>query len=170
MPIIREELDQEAEAIRQLTDRAFAGARFSSGTEGAIVDALRRSGRLALSLVASEGGLPVGHVAFSPVRIGEGDDDGAAGWFALGPISVAPDRQRRGIGAALIREGLQRLRAQGAAGVVLLGEAAYYGRFGFAADPAVHYPDAPAEYLLTLPLNGPAARGIVCFDPAFNAR
>lgn len=161
---IRPERPQDAAAIGDLTTRAFAAAAHASGTEAAIVAALRASGRLALSLVAEHSGAVAGHVAFSPVAIGD-----AAGWFALGPLSVAPQRQRQGIGAALIGEGLARLHAAGARGVVLLGDPGYYGRFGFAADPALRYPGAPSEYLLRQVLRGATPAGQVVFDPAFEA-
>lgn len=157
---IRPERPQDAAAIGDLTTRAFAAAAHASGTEAA----LRASGRLALSLVAEHGGAIAGHVAFSPVTIGD-----AAGWFALGPLSVAPQRQRQGIGAALIGQGLARLHAAGARGVVLLGDPGYYGRFGFAADPALRYPGAPSEYLLRQVLRGETPAGQVVFDPAFEA-
>ena len=72
---------------------------------------------LTLSLVAHEDGRQVGHAAFSPVTIG----DGSADWCGLGPVAVLPGMQGRGVGAALIREGLARLRALGAAGCVVMG-------------------------------------------------
>jgi len=100
---------------------------FSDDTEARVIDALRVAGALARSLVATQGGEVVGHVAFSPVTInGEAGD-----WYGLGPVSVWPDRQRRGIGQALIREGRRRLQGMGAGGCVLLGDPAYHARFGF---------------------------------------
>ena len=104
--IIRTERPLDADAIGSLTSAAFKGMVHSSGTEAAIVDALRREGALALSLVAEKDGLLVGHVAFSPVTI----DGKAGGWFGLGPVSVLPAQQRSGTGSALIREGLERLK------------------------------------------------------------
>ena len=96
---------------------AFADHPHSEQTEGYINDALRRAGALTLSLVAHEDGRQVGHAAFSPVTIG----DGSADWYGLGPVAVLPGMQGRGVGAALIREGLARLRALGAAGCVVMG-------------------------------------------------
>lgn len=76
--------------------------------------------------MAVEEGEIVGHVAFSAVTI-----DGAdKGWFALGPVLVRPDWQGAGIGGALIRAGLGKLRERRAAGCVLLGEPDYYYRSG----------------------------------------
>ncbi|MGH6911083.1 MAG: GNAT family N-acetyltransferase [Phenylobacterium sp.] len=126
---------------------------------------MRAAGALTLSLVATEGGEIVGHVAFSPVRInGEAGD-----WYGLGPVSVWPDRQRKGIGQAQIREGLQRLRSLGAGGCVLLGDPAYYRRFGFERDPELYDVDAPPGAFQRLSLNGSRPTGEVRFHPAFDA-
>ena len=102
--IIRPEMGADAEAIRAVTTQAFAEAPHASHSEARIVDALREAGALALSLVAEAPGGILGHAAFSPVTIaGE-----ACGWFGLGPVSVLPAQQGRGIGSSLIREGLRR--------------------------------------------------------------
>jgi putative acetyltransferase len=163
--IIRPEIDADVEAIRRLTSAAFATAPHASGAEARIVDSLRDAGALALSLVA-EGPdrILVGQVSFSPVTI----DGAACGWAGLGPVSVLPDRQGRGIGSGLIREGLRRLEAQGAAGCVVLGEPGYYRRFGFIAGPELHYGDVPARYFQHLVLAGPMATGEVAYHPAFD--
>jgi len=160
---IRDETPAEAAAIRHLTDTAFAGAEHASGTEGAIVDALRRTGALTLSLVAATDGEVVGHVAFSPVTIA----GAACGWFGLGPVAVLPARQRAGIGAALIRAGLARLRIAGAAGCVVLGDPAYYPRFGFAPDPALRFEGVPPEYFMALAFSDTSPAGAVVYHPAF---
>ncbi|NND89451.1 MAG: N-acetyltransferase, partial [Granulosicoccus sp.] len=103
--LIRREQADDHHAIHRLTTDAFAGQSYSDGTEPAIVDGLRAAGDLTLSLVAVKNDAVVGHVAFSPVRIGESNSD----WYGLGPISVKPDLQRNGIGSALIIEGLRLL-------------------------------------------------------------
>jgi predicted N-acetyltransferase YhbS len=77
--------------------------------------------------------------------------------------------QGRRIGSALITEGLERLRALNAAGCVLLGNPAYYSRFGFLSDPALTYQGKPNPYFQRLVLKGPLARGDVSFHPAFDA-
>lgn len=161
---IRTERPADAAAIAAITTAAFQDAPHAGGNEARVVEALRRSGALTLSLVAVDGeDGPVGHVAFSPVRI-----DGQAGrWFALGPVSVRPDRQRQGVGGALIREGLARLERLGAQGCVLLGELAYYGRFGFGGGDALTCFGHPNPYLQWLAFDGPPPRGEVVFDPAF---
>lgn len=153
----------DADAIRHITQEAFAGAEHSSGTEGAIIDGLRAAGTLSLSLVAVDGDQIIGHVAFSPVAINGRDH----GWFGLGPVSVSPGLQGVGTGGRLIRDGLARLRTDGANGCVVLGDPGYYRRFGFAADPALTFEGVPPEYFMALSLNGSAASGLVTYQPAF---
>lgn len=166
---LRDERPEDADAIHAVTDAAFEGHPHSGGTEAFIVAALRRANALTFSLVTDENGKVVGHIAFSPVRITT--DDGAAveGWYGLGPVSVAPSHQRRGIGSALIREGLRRLRGQDATGCVLLGDPAYYARFGFVADAGLRYPGPPPEYFQSLAFEGTVPLGTVAYHAAFDA-
>ena len=159
---VRKERAGEAAAIAGVIARAFAGAPHSDGTEAQIVERLREAGGLSLSLVAQDSGVIVGHAAFSPVEIGE-----AQGWFGLGPVAVEPARQGEQIGAALIEAGLERLRAAGAAGCVVLGDPAYYGRFGYAAAPGLSYPGAPKPYFPALAFAGEPPTGEVRYHPAF---
>jgi putative acetyltransferase len=161
---IRDALSGEAAAISNLVSEAFASAPHSSGTEAEIVAALRDAGALAVSLVALRDEAIVGHVALSAVTI-----PGAAGWFALGPVSVRPACQRQGLGAALVRAALERLRKQGAAGCVVIGNPTYYGRFGFAHRPCLSYRDLPAPYLQALAFAGAVPAGEVAYHPAFDA-
>ena len=160
---IRDELPGEAKAIATLTEAAFREAPHTDGTESLIPARLREAGDLALSLVAQSDGEPVGHVAFSPVAI----SDGSSGWYGLGPVSVVPTRQNEGIGAALIREGIVRLRQLDAQGCVVLGEPAYYERFGFRHDPALTFSGPPPEYFMRLILAGPEPAGEVRYASAF---
>ena len=95
---IREERSGDAAAIEAVTVAAFRHAAHRSGTEHAIVNALRRDNALSVSLVAESDGAVVGHVAVSPVAV----SDGSQHWFGLGPISVLPEHQSRGVGSALI--------------------------------------------------------------------
>lgn len=162
---LRVERPEDAPIIYALTEAAFTGLPFSDGVEPRVIDALRAAGALTLSLVATDGDEIVGHVAFSPVTI----DARAGDWFGLGPVSVWPHRQRNGIGQALIREGLRRLRSMGAGGCVLLGAPAYYARFGFERDPRLRHAGGPAWAFQCLTLNGPRPVGEVSFHPAFDA-
>jgi putative acetyltransferase len=161
---IRPECDSDAAAIAALTESAFREAEHTDGTEHALPGKLRDAGDLTLSLLAeADDGTPLGHVAFSPVAI----SDGTQRWYGLGPVSVAPEWQGKGIGAALIREGLAHLRILGARGCVVLGEPAYYHRFGFIQDRALSFPGPPPEYFQRLLFEGSAPSGTVRYAPAF---
>lgn len=176
---IRDERESDQPAISALISDAFRSAPHSGGNEAAIVDALRADGALSLSLVAEREGGVLGHVAFSPVTI-DGVHEGWPGigwpgigwpetrWYGLGPVAVQPDAQRQGIGAALIRAGIERLKAMGALGCVVLGDPAFYGRFGFRTDPSMVLPEVPPEYFQALRLTDHSATGTVAFHPAFN--
>ncbi|MEO3434353.1 N-acetyltransferase [Inquilinus sp. CAU 1745] len=161
---IREERPEDIPAIRQLVEEAFRPQPYSNKREHFLLDDLREDGALTVALVAEEASEVVGQVAFSLVRI-----DGREGrWHGLGPIAVRPDRQGRGIGAALVRAGLDRLKALDAAGCVLLGEPAFYGRFGFKADSRLRLEGVPPEYFLILPFAEDVPQGAVEYHPAFS--
>jgi putative acetyltransferase len=162
---IRPERPGDANAIASVTREAFLAASHGSDTEVAIVTALRDAGSLSVSLVAEVAGRVAGHIAFSPVNI----SDGARGWYGLGPLSVAPQSQRGGIGSALVREGIAALRRLGAHGCVVLGEPAFYGRFGFAHVPALRYAGAPPEYFLAQSFGSRLPTGEVAYHAAFGA-
>lgn len=160
---LRPEAAGDENAIFALTERAFAGMAFSDGTELQIVTALRRDGDLTLSLVALDTKDIVGHIAFSPLSI----SNGSQGWYGLGPVSVAPDLQKMGIGSKLIRRGIADMRQMGARGIALLGSTEYYPRFGFKHEPQLGYPGAPAEYFQCLVLEGELPSGEIAYSPAF---
>jgi putative acetyltransferase len=159
---IRPEAPEDAPAIGALVTAAFESAAHSDGTEAEIVAGLRRAGDLTLSLVAENEAI-LGHIAFSPVFISDGSDH----WYGLAPVSVTPDRQSQGIGAALVRHGLAELRSRAARGCVVLGDPAYYGRFGFVADPALIYPGVPDGLFQRIVLAGDAPHGTVQYARAF---
>lgn len=162
---IRTERPHDIDAIARLTVAAFKNEVHSSHTEQFIVDALRRSEQLTVSLVAVDDDAIVGHVAISPVTL----SSGATRWYGLGPVSVWPDRQGQGIGSALIKAALARLQDLGAAGCVVLGEPGYYGRFGFAAHPELELPGVPPEYFQALAFEGALPTGVVKYHEAFEA-
>ncbi|WDY55968.1 GNAT family N-acetyltransferase [Pseudomonas sp. PSKL.D1] len=165
--LIRPETPADYPAIRALTLQAFTNhphhAPGQAPTEHLIIERLREHGALSLSLVAEDDTGIVGQVSFSPVRI-DGND---CGWYGLGPIAVAPDQQRQGIGATLMNEGLANMRKRGAKGVVLLGDPAYYQRFGFKAYPQLCYPGVPPEYFMAVAFEGDVPSGTVTYDAAF---
>jgi putative acetyltransferase len=162
--LIRSEKATDAEAISQVTYAAFLGKFSDHPTEHLIVDGLREAGMLTLSLVAEADGKVVGHVAFSPVTV----NDKFIGWYGLGPVSVAPELQKQGIGSKMILDGLARLRELGAKGCVLEGSPAYYQRFGFKPYAGLTYHAAPApEYFMALPFHEEVPAGKVEFHQSF---
>ncbi len=161
--LIRPEREGDADTIRAVIDAAFRGMPYADGDESDVVDRLRSDGALSVSLVAESAGVIVGHIAYSPAR----PEGGAAGWYALGPLAVVPAHQSRGVGSALVRAGDRALRELGAAGCTLLGDTAYYTRFGFVPTPANAPPDLPAEHFMVQILSGPAPSGPIRFHPAF---
>lgn len=160
---VRAERPHDAPAIAALTREAFRTAAHTNGNEHRIPGELREAGQLALSLVAEDCDALIGHVAFSPVTI----SDGSQAWYGLGPISVLPARQGQGIGARLVREGLNRLRALGARGCAVLGEPAYYARFGFVPAAPLTLPGPPPEYFQRIVFAGEAPYGVVSYPSAF---
>ena len=90
-------------------------------------------------------------------------------WFGLGPVSVRPNLHRRGIGMALMRRALERLKRMGAAGCCLVGHPRYYRRFGFLPVPGFVHRGVPEEVFLALSLDGSTPQGAVEFHPAFAA-
>ena len=168
--LIREERPADAAAIERVTVAAFANAAHTSHTEQFIVNALRRAGKLTVSLVAQVGEEEiVGHVAVSPVSIASSFSAAAEGWYGLGPISVLPGRQGQGIGAKLMAAALARLQEAGAAGCVVLGDPAFYARFGFVVRAGLALPGVPAEYFQAVCFRGAWPAGDVSYHEAFNA-
>jgi putative acetyltransferase len=152
--------------------RAVNRAAFETGAEADLVDALRAAARPFLSLVAVERGTIVGHILFSPATLADRPDLVLMG---LAPMAVVPDRQRRGIGSALVGAGLERCQALGCQAVVVLGHPSYYPRFGFV--PASRFGlrceyDAPDEAFMALELRPGSldgARGTIRYHAAFRA-
>ncbi|MBX9456978.1 MAG: N-acetyltransferase [Rhizobium sp.] len=161
---IRDETAADHIAICDITRAAFADKPYSDQTEAEVIEGLRAADAIRLSLVAVSADEVVGNVVFSDVAI-----DGVAGWVGLGPVSVKPALQRGGIGSVLIKAGLDRIRATGAAGCVLVGDPGYYGRFGFKTVPGLGYGGVPDDYVMALAFGGALPRGTIVFHPAFGA-
>jgi putative acetyltransferase len=124
--IVRPETPADHGAVRAIVESAFGGCE-----EAELIDRLRvEDGAVLLSLVAESDSAVFGHILFSRMFVGD------VPAVALAPVAVAPDRQREGIGAALIVDGLDRLRAVGERIVLVVGHPDYYPRFGFSADLA----------------------------------
>ena len=163
---IRNEAPGDATAIEAVTLAAFLDAPHTGHAEQFIVRALRAAGQLSVSLVAECDGAIVGHVAISPVTI----SNGATDWYGLGPVSVIPAHQGRGIGSQLVTQALAELGVRSAAGCVVLGEPGYYGRFGFRAVPQLILPGVPPEYFQALPFRDELPSGDVSYHASFDAQ
>lgn len=161
--IVRPETNRDFDGIREVNIVAFQDHPYSQQTEHLIVEALRAADALELSLVAELDGEVAGHIAFSAADIG----GSSTGWFLLGPVAVRPARQGEGIGRALVETGLEALRSRGACGCVLVGDPAFYGRFGFRQYPGVAWPGVPDENVLCLLMSGDMLSGEVVHHPAF---
>lgn len=125
-PTIRLETPADRDAVFQVNRAAFG-----QDDEAVLVDALRAGGYGRMALVAEVGGEIVGHIFFSDLPIQT--EQGTASALSLAPMAVAPAYQRRGIGSALVRAGLDACRTAGHRIVVVLGHADFYPRFGFSA-------------------------------------
>ncbi|GAC16206.1 GNAT family N-acetyltransferase [Aliiglaciecola lipolytica] len=163
---IRKEHQSDVESIYAVTVAAFLEAPHTDHTEQFIVNALRESGALSISLVAEEEGNVVGHVALSHVTISDGTDN----WYGLGPISVLPNNQNKGIGSKLVNAAIQELMNIKAKGCVLLGDPNYYHRFGFKPREGLVLKDVPPEYFQALLLQGDLPQGIVTYNESFSAK
>jgi putative acetyltransferase len=153
---IRQESANDIPAVSRVTAAAFLAAPHTSHTEQFIVDALRRAGKLAVSRVAT--------------YQDEVIDDRDGSWYGLGPVSVLPSYQGRGIGSALIMDTLLVLSSSGAAGCVVLGEPNFYERFGFKCTDALTLPGAPPASFMAVAFDSSMPSGIVSYHEAFLAR
>lgn len=122
--LIRTEEEKDWTAVRAVNEAAF-----DTAAEANLVDALRAQVKPIVSLVAEDRGAVVGHIMFSPVSLANHPELKIMG---LAPMAVAPEHQRKGIGSALVRAGLERCNELGFGAVVVLGHPEYYPRFGFA--------------------------------------
>ena len=159
--LIRNETAGDIPAISRLVTEALLMLPQSTGTEARIVEALRAESALALSLVAVEGDEVIGYLAASKARIGEADD-----WSLIGPLVVSPSSHRQGIGTALMKEALRRSRMT-SRGAALVGDPAYYGRFGFRSFTGLSVAGFPPEVVQALPFDGTEPRGELIHHPAF---
>ena len=137
-----------------------------------LVRALLRKAAIVLSLVGIADRASVGHAVFTTCGI-VGRADRVA---LLRPLAVTPARQRQGIGEAIVRAGLRRVEDAGTTRVYVLGDPAYYGRFGFEPDvgvaPPYPLPEAwrGAWQSLGLGGNGPRLRGELSVPQAWRQK
>lgn len=155
MALIRQEYGDDFEDIRNVIEEAF-----NQPDEADLVEALRDSGEVLISLVAVEDHTLVGHIMFSCASI-DGSDAKIAG---LAPIAVEPEYQNNGIGSLLVQEGLDECLSLGYDAVMVLGSGDYYPRFGFkpASDYGITCPwdDIPPENFMILELHAGALDGV----------
>jgi len=163
--VIRAETKADRAAVRAVNTEAFETA-----TEADLVDALRERAQPVVSLVAEERNRIVGHIMFSPVMlVGEPD----LKIMGLAPMAVASSRQRKGIGSALVRAGLEQCPRLGFGAVVVLGHHTYYPRFGFVSSARWKIRcefAAPPEAFMTMELQAGYLKGkggTVRYHPAF---
>lgn len=139
--IIREETDADIASVRKVI-----AAAFGQSDEAERVDALRTRGDVEIALVAEDEGAVIGHVMLSRMEM-------PANTLGLAPVSVRPDRQGQGVGSALIRRAIGEARNKGWSAIFVVGEPAFYQRFGFTARAAAGYKSPyPAPYLMALEL------------------
>jgi len=158
-----------AAAIAGITRAAFTRQYGSGDGEVALIEALRMSGDVVAELVALHGSEIVGHVMFSRATM----EPASLKLAVLGPVCASVALQKRGIGTALIREGLARCKVLGFDAVALLGDPDYYARFGFSVSDArvlnckYSGPDFQALELRDGALRGGAWK--LAYPPAFES-
>jgi putative acetyltransferase len=164
------ELRPETEADHTTVTEVTAAA-FGQQDEARLVEAIRASAEYVpeITLLAEEEGRIVGHVMYSYSTL----DGSEMRLLQLSPLSVAPDRQRTGIGSELTRESLRLADERGEPLVLVLGHPSYYPRFGFRAAWTLGLlapnPEWPDEACMVVRLGAcdPGLRGRVTFAPAF---
>ena len=160
---IRPENSKDSNTISEVISTAFKNHQYSNHKEQLIVEQLRESSALSVSLVAEYKGKLIGHIAFSKVKIGGQENS----WYGLAPVSVIPEYQKSGVGSQLVNAGLEAIKVKGAEGCVLLGEPEYYKRFGFKAIDSLTLEGVPPEFFLSLNFRGKIPIGKVSYHHAF---
>ena len=159
---IRTETSSDYSQVEEVINAAFSGVEFSDQTEAALVSRLRNSKSFLpeLSLVALIKNRIVGHILLSIVQLV--NDDSTFDLLALAPVSVHPDFQFKGVGAALIKESHSRALQNGYNAIALIGHSGYYPKFGYvqASRFDIHFPfEAPPENCMMVELEEGALYG-----------
>ncbi len=167
---IREAAPSETEAIARVHTEAFGDGGCTEPQEADISRALRAANLDVISVVADLNGDVVGHAVISEAHLQE--EPAVRGLLALGPIAVRPPYQGRGLGQALMRECVRQAKQAGAARLFLLGNPAFYTRFGFEAANdsgfSSKWGDGPEFMVLNLRPNKAINTGMVVFADAFD--
>lgn len=162
---VRDSIAGDRPAIETLYPEAFPKEDLAP-----LVRKLLRERPAPLSLVAARGAKLVGHVVFTECRVAGSREKLAL----LGPLAVAPDAQRRGVGSALVEAGLARLAREGVDRVFVLGDPAYYRRFGFEIERSTKPPHAIPDRWLDawrskgLAHSAPSPAGALDVPPAWS--
>ena len=170
--IVRETAVADHEAVARLVTAAFG-----QPDEAQLIEQIRDSpyAVAGLELVAEVDGHIAGHILFSRVQVRDAGSGAETPALALAPMAVDPPSQRRGIGSALVRAGLEKADSQGEGAVIVLGHPSYYPRFGFEpAGPSgiePPWPDIPGDAFMLRRLTAfdPRCRGVVVYAPPFDA-
>lgn len=162
--VIRPEQSVDESNIRRIIESAFARS-----AEADLIERLRADNALLLGLVAERPAGVIGYAAFSDLKIDT--PKGTVDAVSLGPIAVAPAAQRRGTGSMLIRAGLSMIMREGAKIIFVLGEPAYYRKFGFATAAAAKFnsPYAGPNFMAKRLSDDAPVSGAVRYPRAFAA-
>ena len=161
MIVVRHEAPEDYAAIRGVLLDSFEGS-----DEADLIEELRRGPDLVLALVAEDRGEIVGHVAFSRIRVEDGEATHRA--VALAPLAVRPESRNLGVATQLIREGHACLAALGETLSIVLGEPDFYRRFGYSRDKAVDFDsDYQSRYLLAATFGAAPASGQLIYAAPF---
>ena len=161
MIVVRHEAPEDYAAIRAVLLDSFEGS-----DEADLIEELRRGPDLVLALVAEDRGEIVGHVAFSRVRVEDGEAVVPA--VALAPLAVRPEYRTLGIATQLIREAHACLAALGETLSIVLGEPDFYRRFGYSRDKAIEFEsDYQSRYLLAASFGQAPAAGRLVYAAPF---
>lgn len=142
---IRQETPADYDAITKITTKAFRQA-----DEAQLISQLRKDGDIKISLVAYDENNIIGHIALSCLKSPKNA-------LALGPVSVIPEKQKQGVGITLINHAIAQAQQKEVALIFVLGDPAYYTRFGFSVDLGAQYP---------CPYAGPYFMGLNLLDCA----
>jgi len=136
MTQIREATNLDRENVREVHMHAFPEGEKQIVSALAVSLLSEETSPETIALVAEIDGAVVGHIAFSPVTVGDNEK-----WkgYILAPLGVKPEYQKRRIGSRLIESGIERLTKKGVNALFVYGDPEYYGKFGFKADTASGY-------------------------------
>jgi predicted N-acetyltransferase YhbS len=159
----RQEKPSDFQRISDLVKVAFQTAKVSNGNEQDYVNKLRSSGNYIpeLALVAEENGKLVGHIMLTKTFINAGNEKFAA--LLLAPLSVALELRKRGIASKLVKKSFELAKSSGFNTVFVVGEPAFYCRFGFKSSVLFgvkHVPQIENQYVMVHELSAEALNGI----------